>query len=249
VHHRLRWTLSFALIAVSSLAGPQVAAQRTAVAQPVAEAQRLVESLRRAADIPGLAVAVGVRDRIVWEQGFGVADLESGTLVTPHTRFRAASVSKVLTIAGLARLYADRLIDLDAPISRYVPSYSGPSGVTARRLAGHLAGIRHYRDGDDTLGFRHFDSVTAALAAFVSDSLVASPGTRYHYSTFGYTLLAAGMERAAGEPFLDFMERSVFSPTGARTTTATSMACSGTRRTRIPATSGLVAGSSPQRRT
>jgi serine beta-lactamase-like protein LACTB len=218
VPQRCRSTIPFTLIAVSLLAGPRAAAQRPSVTDPVAEARPLVEALRQAVDIPGLAVAVGVGHRIVWEEGFGVADLQSGTLVTSHTRFRAASVSKVLTIAGLARLYADGRVDLDAPISRYVPSYSGRPGVTARRLAGHLAGIRHYRDGDDTLGFRHFDSVTAALAAFASDSLVAPPGTRYHYSTFGYTLLAAAMERAAGQPFMQFMQRSVFSPLEMRQT-------------------------------
>lgn len=178
----------------------------------VRETRRLVRALRRAAEIPGLSVAVGVGDRLVWAEGFGVAELETGAAAKPATRYRAASVSKVLTIAGAARLWEEGRLDMDAPVSRYVPAFTGPATVTPRLLAGHLAGIRHYRDGDDTLGFKHYDSVGAVLPAFVGDGLTSEPGTEFGYSTFGYVLLSAVMEAAADRPFLEVMQQTVFEP-------------------------------------
>lgn len=178
----------------------------------VRETRKLVEALRRAAEIPGMSVAVGVGDRLVWAEGFGVADLETGAAAKPATRYRAASVSKVLTIAGAARLWTEGRLEMDAPVSRYVPSFPGPDAVTARLLAGHLAGIRNYIAGDEALAFKHYDSVGAALSEFVDDELTSEPGTKFGYSTFGYTLLSAVMEGAAGQPFLDVMQRTVFEP-------------------------------------
>jgi CubicO group peptidase (beta-lactamase class C family) len=108
-------------------------------------------------------------------------------------------------------------LDLDAPVDRYVPDAGAAGAATARQLAGHLAGVRHYRR-DDFLVTAHYDDVMDALALFVADSLVAPPGTEYAYSTHGYTLLSAVMQAAAGEPFLAWMEREVFAPLGMRAT-------------------------------
>jgi CubicO group peptidase (beta-lactamase class C family) len=77
--------------------------------------------------------------------------------------------------------------------------------------------VRHYRR-DDFLVTAHYDDVLDALALFVADSLVAPPGTRYAYSTHGYTLLSAVMQAAAGESFLAWMERELFAPIGMRAT-------------------------------
>jgi CubicO group peptidase (beta-lactamase class C family) len=200
--------------AIGQVAPPQAAAgpSDTQHEAAIRETRRLIGALRRAAGIPGLSVAVGVGDRLVWAEGFGVADLEAGAAATPATRYRAASVSKVLTIAGAARLWADQRLEMDAPVSRYVPAFSGPEAVTPRLLAGHLAGIRNYIEGDDALGLTHFDSISAVLPAFVDDALTADPGTSFGYSTFGYILLSAVMESAAGQPFLDVMQETVFEP-------------------------------------
>jgi len=217
-----RRVLVFALlIALARPAAGEGAAEAEDALAPARSAARArAVSLLRTAEIPGLAVAVGRDGRVVWSEGLGFADLEARAPVTTETRFRAASVSKVLTVAALARLVDAGVLDLDAPIARWLPELPEATGrVTLRQLAGHLGGIRHYERkdfGPDGIDRRSFASLEEALAIFVDDPLVAEPGTEYRYSTFGYTLLGAVMERAAGEPFLAILEEQVLGPLGMR---------------------------------
>ncbi|HKG21260.1 MAG TPA: serine hydrolase domain-containing protein, partial [Blastocatellia bacterium] len=152
-------------------------------------------------------------------------DLEQRVPVTPRTRFRLGSVSKMLTAAAVARLYQEGKLDLDAPIQKYVPTFPDKGApVTTRQLAGHLAGIRHYQGKDYSNGrnidFEHYDKVIDSLKIFQDDPLVAPPGSRYQYSTFGYTLISQAVEGAAGRGFLDYMDEEVFRPLGLRHTGA-----------------------------
>ena len=183
-----------------------------AYAQAVARARAIACGL--AGRIPGLQVAVGVNGAIVWSEGFGYADLERRRQVTNETQFRIGSVSKPLTAAAVALLHQQRKLDLDAPVQRYVPSFPDKGyPITTRQLAGHLAGIRHYRGGEFVLN-RPFGSVLDGLAIFQDDSLLVRPGTRYSYSSYGWNLISAVVEGASGESFLTYMGRNVFRPLG-----------------------------------
>src|SRR5579883_1591101 len=116
--------------------------------------------------MPGLAIAVAIDGRIVYEEGFGFADLEQRVPVWPSTKFRIGSVSKPLTAVGLMRLVEAGKLDLDAPVQKYVPQFPDKgSPITARMLAGHLAGIRHYR-GDEMKIRDHYMSVVDGLKVF-----------------------------------------------------------------------------------
>jgi serine beta-lactamase-like protein LACTB, mitochondrial len=170
--------------------------------------------------IPGLAVAVAVDGRIVFAEGFGYADLEQRVPAWPSTKFRIGSISKPLTAVALMQLVEQRKIDLDAPVQKYVPSFpDNGARITARLLAGHLAGIRHYKD-DEFLIAKHYGSIVEGLKIFQDDPLVAPPGTKYSYSTYGFNLLSAVIESASGETFLDYMQRHVFDALGLVHTTA-----------------------------
>jgi len=154
-------------------------------------ARKLVAAFREARHIPGVSVAVGVGGRVVWSEGFGFADLEHRVPVTPATRFRIGSISKSLTAAALGQLYERGRLDLDAPVQRYVPSFPTKRWpITVRQLAGHIAGVRHYR-GDEVLLNRRFATVSAGLDIFDDDTLLFEPGTRYSYPSYGWNLLSA----------------------------------------------------------
>lgn len=220
-----RALLILALAAVSPLAAPVVASAQSPVVAPapvaapayapaIARAERLARAVLEDAHLPGLSIAVGVGDRVVWAQGFGYADLESQTPVTPLSRFRIGSVSKTLTADGLIKLYEQGRVDLDVPIQRYVPDFPHKRWpITIRELAGHLAGVRHYKD-HEFLSAKHYDSLHAGLAMFWNDSLLFKPDTRYHYSSYGWNLIGAAMASAAHEPFVPLMERLVIQPLG-----------------------------------
>ena len=188
----------------------------------LAECIRQVRAMiaKDAAKVPGLAVAVAYDGKVVWSEGFGYADVETKKPVSPATtRFRIASISKPLTAAGLMRLVERGLVDLDAPVQQYVPDFpvKKEGVITTRLLAGHLAGIRHYRLLEP---FRNesFATVQAGLAIFKDDPLVSPPGAEFHYTTYGYSLISAVMESAAQRDFLDYMQTEVFAPLGMKHT-------------------------------
>jgi CubicO group peptidase (beta-lactamase class C family) len=165
-----------------------------------------------ASKAPGFAIAIGRDGKILWSEGFGFADLANQKPVTPQTRFRIGSVSKPLTAAGLMLLVEQDKINLDGDIHKYVPDFPDKGApITIRELAGHLAGIRHYR-GDEFSSDRHYDSVQAGLKIFQDDPLLFQPGEKYSYSSYGFNLLSVAMESAAHEKFRDWMQQAVFTP-------------------------------------
>lgn len=169
--------------------------------------------------VPGLSISVSQKGKIIYSKGFGYADMARTQPVDPaKTKFRVGSVSKTLTAAGLGLLYEQGKIDLDAPIERYVPSWPKKKhAITLRLLAGHLAGIRHYR-GSEFMSAAKFETVTDGLTFFLNDPLIYEPGTQYSYSSYGWNLISVAMENAAApaasflstKSFLQFMQEEVF---------------------------------------
>jgi serine beta-lactamase-like protein LACTB, mitochondrial len=171
---------------------------------------------------PGMSVAVAVDSKLVWAEGFGLADLEQCVAASPKTKFRIGSTSKPLTSAAAALLFDQGRLDLDAPVQRYVPSFPDKGYViTTRQLLGHLAGIRGYNAADgEKENQQPFASVADSLKRFKDDPLVAEPGTKWVYSTYGYTLASAVIEGASGQDFLTFVHEKVFMPLGMQDTVA-----------------------------
>ena len=114
----------------------------------------------------------------------------------------------------MLRLVQSGKLDLDAPIQKYVPAFPQKGSViTVRMVAGHLGGIRHYQ-GDEFVIQKHYDNVTEGLAIFKDDPLVAPPGRKFNYSSYGFNLLSAAIETASGQDFLSYMQANVFAPIG-----------------------------------
>ena len=100
--------------------------------------------------IPGAVVTVCKNGTVVWSEGLGYADVENDVLCTPNTVMRIASISKPLTTVALLQLWQKGLVDLDAPLQKYVPEFptkrfdGKPVDITTRHLLSNMAGIRHY---------------------------------------------------------------------------------------------------------
>jgi serine beta-lactamase-like protein LACTB len=186
-------------------------------------ARALVRELMTTNPIPALSVAVMRGDELLWSEAFGKVDLELGTLATTAHRFRLGSVSKAVTATAAAQLAAGGIIDLDAPIGQVMPDLpSQHHATTLRQLFTHRGGIRHYAAKDDApdapgpIDRRFYKDNAGVLAVFIDDPLVATPGERVSYSTFGYTLASIVMETAAKTPFLDIIQREVAAPLALR---------------------------------
>ena len=175
------------------------------------------EAVRRAirdGAAPGAAVAVALNGRIVWSEGFGLADAARGAPVTPGTRFGVGSISKTFTLAAALTLADAGQLDLDAPVERYLPDFPHPGrGVTLRRIGAHQSGM-----GDD-FATRHFYSTThfpldSAYRMIAAEPMAYSPGSRAEYATGVFTIVGRVLERAGGGPYLEVMRRTVFEPAG-----------------------------------
>ena len=182
---------------------------------------RIVQDLRAATRIPGVAVALADGQTPLTVTA-GVALLEHPVPVDSSTRFRLASVSKAVTAVALAALVQKDLVDLDRPIGQYLGGLPVPIRViTPRQLAGHLSGIRHYTAADTAPGtnieLRHYPSLRDALPIFVRDPLGSEPGAEYRYSTFAFTLLGVVMEAAADRGFEELIDTELSSPLGLTT--------------------------------
>ncbi len=188
----------------ASVPSTAAAAPSTRYAEPVEESRRLARALAAGDNLPGLSVAVAVDGEIVWAEGFGWTDVESRTPVTPLTRFRLGALSKPLTAVAAALLHDRGRLDLDAPVQRYVPAYPKKQWkVTMRQLMGDVAGVHRIRgDSNDAMPSQHCASLDEAVAMLADDPLLFEPGTQHRYSIWGWVLVSAAVEGAAGELLL-----------------------------------------------
>ncbi len=182
-----------------------------------AQIEKAVSAFITANSVPGVSVAVVQNGQPIWSAGFGMSDLEDFTPATSSTLYRLGSISKPITAVAILQLFERGKLDLDAPVQKYCPSFpQKDSPITSRQLLAHLGGIRHYnKDGKGDVpedSARHFATMEESLQLFAADPLVAKPGTKFSYSTYGYTLLGCVLEGAASQKYVDFVRENVFRP-------------------------------------
>lgn len=164
--------------------------------------------------IPGLSVGF-IKDDFSWARGFGYADLENRVPASAETSYRLASLTKTITAIAVLQLVEAGKIDLDAEIQTYVPYFPRKKWpITIRQLLGHLGGISHYRNYELEGHIKEPKDTRQALAIFQDFDLVAEPGTRYNYSSYGYNLLGAAIEGASGLAYGEYIRRNIFDPLG-----------------------------------
>lgn len=162
----------------------------------------------------GLSVGFSLGD-FEWMRGYGYRDVENELPATPDTSYRLASVTKVMTAVAVLQLVERGKVDLDADVRRYVPSFPKKRWpTTVRQLLGHLGGISHYRDCRLECHLKTRHSTAQALSIFQGWPLVARPGDEYVYTSYGYNLLGAVVERRSGLPYGKYLERRIFAPAG-----------------------------------
>ncbi len=181
--------------------------------------EKAVSNFMAVNSVPGISFAVVQNGELVWSEGFGMADLENFVPASPATLYRLGSISKTITATAILQLSERGRLDLDAEVQKYCPAFPKKEWpITTHELLGHLAGVRHYNPNgegdipDDSA--KHFASMEESLKIFAADPLVAKPGTKFHYSTYGYTVLGCVLEGASGEKYVDYVKENIFEPAG-----------------------------------
>ncbi|HEX5070935.1 MAG TPA: serine hydrolase domain-containing protein, partial [Vicinamibacterales bacterium] len=169
-------------------------------AASIARGQDLIRAHVADDNLPGASIAVAVGGDIVWAEGFGWADLDNRIPVTPSTRFRLGTASKMLASAAAGLLLEEGRLKLDAEIQTYVPSMPRKRWpVTLRQLMNHQGGIRP-DEGDEEPLLAHCERPVDGIQRFAGGALLFEPGTRYRYSNYGWILVSAAIEAAGRLP-------------------------------------------------
>ncbi|MEX2119603.1 MAG: serine hydrolase [Pirellulales bacterium] len=169
--------------------------------------------------LPAASIVLVDGREIVWAAGFGLADRQRGTRATAETVYRVGSVSKLFTDIAVMQLVEQGKLDLDAPVTDYLPDFrpQDPFGkpITLRQLMCHRAGLVR----EPPVG-SYFDPGEPSLAETVESlnrtALVYEPGTRTKYSNAGIAVVGYVLEQVQNEPFAAYVERAVLGPLGAR---------------------------------
>lgn len=148
----------------------------------------------------------------VIEAGYGWADHRTARPNTPETTFQIASVSKQVTAAAILLLQEQGVLSVHDPLARWLPECSAEwQSITVHHLLTHTSGIGHWKDFPQLSLYQPMARADL-LAMFQQMPLKFAPGTAWAYSSPGYVLLAHLVEHLSGEPYAQFIQRSVFDP-------------------------------------
>ena len=181
-------------------------------------AQTALEAARRHMDTPALSAAVAIDGELIWASAIGFADLEARRPVDVNSRFRLGSTSKAVTAIAVGTLLDRGLLDLDAQIQTYVPSYPMQRWpISVRQVMSHRAGVRDYGlcfcfPVWEHQNRRRFPNVNAAIDVIAQSPLLFEPGTNFAYTSLGYNLVGAAIEGATDAPFGQYLDEAVFNP-------------------------------------
>jgi serine beta-lactamase-like protein LACTB len=169
--------------------------------------------------LPALSIALVDDQQIVWAAGFGFRDPHAKLPATANTVYRVGSVSKLFTDLAVMRLVEQGALDLDAPVTKYLPDFQPQNPfdkpITLRHLMAHRAGLVR----EPPVG-HYFDSTAPTLAATVGSlnrtTLALPPGAKIKYSNAAIATVGYVLERTQKQPFTDYLTKSLLEPLGMR---------------------------------
>jgi CubicO group peptidase (beta-lactamase class C family) len=171
---------------------------------------------------PGIVAAVIQDGRIVYENAFGMADLERGVALSPRSALEIGSISKQFTAMCILLLENDGKLSLEDDVRLHIPElpdYGSP--ITIGQLLHHTSGIRDIETLVPLAGWHYtnyYSPVQQLDLIIRQKNLNFAPGTQFLYSNSGYLLLADIIERVSGQTLREFAEERIFQPLGMRHT-------------------------------
>ncbi len=194
-------------------------AQRGPVSDTTSRIADRVFDAYHGTDSPGCALGVSRNGRVVYERGYGMANLETGTPITPASIFHVASVSKQFTAMSIMLLAKDGKLSIDDDIRKYLPEIPNyGTTITIRHLLTHTSGLRDQWELIALARGRfEEDRITEADVMDIvprQTALNFTPGAEYLYSNTGFTLLGVIVKRVSGKSLRDFADERIFKPLG-----------------------------------
>ncbi len=201
-----------------------VGAAQARQAGPYEAIEQRVRAFVEERGVVGLSIGLIVDGTVAHRAHFGWEDREAGIAASDRTMYRWASISKPLTAVVAMQLADEGRLDLDADVRTLVPEFPDKGrSISARQLLCHQGGIVHYSNGPvireaPPEGVPNpYKDVIVALGTFKGSPLVNDPGEKYSYTTHGYMLLGAVVERAGAVPYAEQVRKRIAGPLGLAT--------------------------------
>jgi CubicO group peptidase (beta-lactamase class C family) len=158
-------------------------------------------------------VLVAENDKIIYQNAVGFSNISTEKKNSIQTRFQLASLSKVFTATAIMQLVEKGVIQLDDPLTKYLPSFPYVD-ITIRQILSHTSGLPDFREvyREKSPHALHNSDMIPALVQFGPPA--SAPGTEWHYSSMGYALLANLVEKISGLSFPDYIQEFICKPAG-----------------------------------
>ena len=188
----------------------------------VAKIEAMVEKMMADTGTPGYALGIVKDGQIVYTKGFGVERVGEDTPVTEHTVFGTGCVGKTTVATALMQLVDADKIDLDAPVTNYLPYFKLADerykGITIRQLITHRSGLPEIEDWISS-PVEYDDGVLERYVRSLDNTkLLFAPGERWSYTSIGYTVLADVIQKVTGQTFEDYLQQHILDPLGMENT-------------------------------
>lgn len=189
---------------------------------PMPPAEKLVDAYFNAFikdNNPGAAILVAKDGKILYEKSYGYADIENKIPVNINTKFRIGSITKQFIAAAILILQEKSLINVNDPLSKYIPDFPRGDEVKIHHLLTHMSGIHSYTNDPDF--------ITTVTVEIKPEDLVDqikkynyefNPGDKFAYNNSGYFLLGYIIEKVSGISYNEFLKKNLFDPAGMKNT-------------------------------
>jgi len=166
-------------------------------------------------DAPGLALLVARDGRILFQKGYGLANIEERKPVTPETVFRIGSITKQFTATAVLLCEEDGKLKTSDTLDKFFPGFPRGANITLHHLLTHTSGIRSFTDLPEFMGRVTEPRTPEQMIAMFRDAKpVFAPGTDWQYCNSGYFLLGVIAGKAAGRPYVELLRDRIFAPAG-----------------------------------
>lgn len=216
--------LTLAAVPVPSARGRQGQVTRTPdLGRAIEQVDALAAAEFAKDSVGGMIIGVVSGGNLVWTKSYGYADAARKMPATKDTVYRIGSITKQFTALMLLQLAEQGKVRLSDPVEKYLPEvnrlqnrFAGAPPITLVQLATHTSGLDREPDDEQMLYIKGPVSEweKKLIATIPRTSYIHEPGTRYSYSNIGYAILGMALSRAAGVPYVEYIQERIVKPLG-----------------------------------
>jgi len=180
------------------------------------EVAALLKEMISEKKVAGVVAGFSINGETIGQSAAGYTNIKAKEKFNLETKVRMGSIAKPMTALAVMQLVENGLLDLDASVQTYIPDYptQPKTQITIRYLLSHTSGIAGYKDGRESNTKVEYPTLYDALSLFKDRELLFEPGTQYSYTTYGYTVLGAVIEKVTGGTFEEYMQKNIWDKAG-----------------------------------